>query len=328
MTQKIVTLAGGTGSLQVLTGLRKYPDVEVATVMTMVDDGGSTGRMRETFDDMPAFGGDFRDALVGLAENEELAEVFMHRFEKGGELRGHSIGNIILLGLFEASGGNIPKALDIVHKILKVRGRIYPSTTESIGLGCEYDDGTVLTSEYEINNTPKMGGHRVTKCFLHPGNPKAFSKAVKILKEADKIVMGPGDIYSNIIANILVDGIAEAINESKAEKIYVTNLMTRYNQTHGFKATDFASEIEKYLGGKLDYVIVNNAPLSDEINNKYSDEKWFMVEDDISGEEGYKVIRDKVWMEGKEYKRVSSDVVPRSFIRHDPEKIAELIVKI
>ena len=126
----------------------------------------------------------------------------------------------------------------------------------------------------------------------------------------------------------MVDGITEAINESKAEKIYVTNLMTRYNQTHGFKATNFASEIEKYLGGKLDYVIVNNAPLSDEINNKYADEKWFMVEDDTTGEENYKVIRDKVWMEGKEYKRVSSDVVPRSFIRHDPEKIAELIVKI
>ncbi|MCA9385247.1 YvcK family protein [Candidatus Dojkabacteria bacterium] len=326
MTQKIVTLGGGTGSLMVLTGLRKFPDIEVTTIMAMADDGGSTGRMREEFD-MPAFGGDFRDALVGLAENEDLAKVFMHRFENGGDLRGHSVGNIVLLGLFELTKGNIPKALEIAHNLLRVRGEVHPSTTDSIHLGCEYDDGTILTSQHEIDNTPKMNGKKVTKAFLHP-IPTAYPKALEVIAQADKIILGPGDLYSNIVANILVDGIADAINSSKAQKIYVTNLMTKYNQTHDMKSSEFVEIVTNYLGGPLDYVIVNSSPLPEEINEKYKDEKWFMVEDDTTNNEDYTVIRDKLWLEGKEFKRVSSDVVPRSFIRHDPEKIAEIIANI
>lgn len=323
MTQKIVTLGGGTGSLMLLTGLRDYHDVEVATIMAMADDGGSTGRMREEFQ-MPAFGGDFRDALVGLAENESLAKVFMHRFERGNELKGHSVGNIVLLGLFETTNGDIPKALEIAHDILRVRGKVYPSTTESINLICEYDDGTILDSQHKIDNTDAKNGKRIVKTYLNP-QPKAYEEAIQVLMDADKIIMGPGDLYSNVVANILVEGIAETINKSKAKKIYVCNLMTKYNQTHGMTTSDFVKEVEKYLEGNLDYVIVNNSPLPEEINQKYENEKWHMVEDDTTNDGSCKVIREKVWLEGQEFKRVSSDVVPRSFIRHDPKKLAEII---
>ncbi|MBD3363044.1 uridine diphosphate-N-acetylglucosamine-binding protein YvcK [Candidatus Dojkabacteria bacterium] len=324
MKQKIVTLGGGTGSLMILTGLRKYKEVKVSTIMAMADDGGSTGRMREEFN-MPAFGGDFRDALVGLAENESLKDIFTHRFERGKELKGHSVGNIILLGLFEATEGDIPKALDIAHKILRVRGKVYPSTTENIKLVCEYDDGTILDSQHKIDNLPLKNGRRVVDCRLEP-QPKAYEEAIKVIKQADKIVLGPGDLYSNVIANILVKGIGEAINKSKAKKIYVVNLMTKFNQTHKMKSLDFVQEVEKYLKGDIDYVIVNNSDLPKKINNHYENEKWFMVQDNIPEDVSYKVIREKIWLEGKEFKRVSSDVVPRSFIRHDPKKIAEIIV--
>ncbi len=325
--QKIVTLGGGTGSLMILSGLRPFEDIEVATILAMADDGGSTGRMREEFE-MPSFGGDFRDALVGLAENEQLAKIFMHRFERGKELKGHSVGNIILLGLFEATKGNMPEALKIAHDILRVRGRVYPSTTESIDLGAEYEDGTIVESQNEIDNTTSASARTIKRAYLTPTNPKAYPDAIRILQEADKIVLGPGDLYSNIVANLLVDGIADAINKSKAQKIYISNLMTKFNQTHGWKASDFVAEVKKYLGGELDYVIVNDSPLPEEINKRYADEKWEMVEDDIKTGNGYSVIRDKLWLEGQEFKRVSSDVVPRSFIRHDPEKIAEIIVRI
>ena len=330
--QKIVTLGGGTGSLMILTGLRPYKRAEVATILAMADDGGSTGRMREEFE-MPSFGGDFRDALVGLAENEQLAKIFMHRFERGTELKGHSVGNLILLGLFEATKGNIPEALDIAHDILRVRGKVYPSTTESIDLGAEYEDGTIVESQNEIDNTTGMSPKTIKRAYLTPSNPKAFPAALKIIAEADKIVLGPGDLYSNIVANLLVDGIADAINKSKAKKIYLCNLMTKFNQTHGWKASDFVTEVKKYLGGELDYVIVNNAELPEDLTKKYADEKWEMVQDDMGDSlpavrhgNGVKIIHDKLWLEGTEFKRVSSDVVPRSFIRHDPKKIAKIIV--
>jgi uncharacterized cofD-like protein len=325
--QKIVTLGGGTGSLMILSGLRPFENIEVATILAMADDGGSTGRMREEFE-MPSFGGDFRDALVGLAENEQLAKIFLHRFERGKELKGHSVGNIILLGLFEATKGNIPEALNIAHDILRVRGKVYPSTTESIDLGAEYADGTIVESQNEIDNTTSMSPRTIKRAYLTPDKPKAFPQALKILAEADKIVLGPGDLYSNIVANLLVDGIADAINKSKAKKIYISNLMTKFNQTHGWKASDFVAEVKKYLGGELDYVIVNDSPLPEEINKKYANEKWQMVPDDIKDSKEYKVIHDKLWLEGQEFKRVSTDVVPRSFIRHDPKKIAEIIVGI
>ena len=223
MQQKIVTLGGGTGSLTVLSGLRDFKDVEVATILAMADDGGSTGRMRKAFD-MPSFGGDFRDALVGLAENEDLAKVFMHRFEQGDELRGHSVGNIILLGLFESAGGNIPEALHRAHEILRVRGEVFPSTTDSINLGCEYEDGTILESQHKIDNTDTIKGHRVIRTFLNPV-PKAYGKAIEAIESADKIVLGPGDLYSNIAANLLVDWHRRCYKQIKGQK----NLCGEFN---------------------------------------------------------------------------------------------------
>ena len=311
-----------------LTWLRKYADtIDVATIMAMADDGGSTGRMRKAFD-MPAFGGDFRDALVGLAENPELAKIFTHRFEKGEGLKGHSVWNLILLWLFEATDWNIPEALNIAHKILKVRGKVYPSTTESIKLQCTYDDGTIIDSQTRIDNSRDMWWHHIIDTKLIP-SPKAYQKAIDLIIQADKIVMWPWDFYANTVANILVEGISEALQQSKAQKIFIINLMTKYNQTHGFTTTQFIEEFKKYSWSYPDYVIINNDLNPQGINiDQYASEHREMVKDNTTDASPYIVIKDKVRLEGTEFKRVSSDVVPRSFIRHDPAKLAEIIVEI
>ena len=310
-----------------LSGLREYDDISVGTIMSMADDGWSTWRMRKDLD-MPAFGWDFRDALVGLAENESLAKIFLHRFQQWEELRGHSVGNIILLGLFEACDGDIPKALDIAHEVLRVRWKVYPSTVENINLRCTYDDGTILDSQYLIDNSREMWWHHIVHTELIP-SPKAFQKALDIIWVADKIVLWPWDFYANTVANILVEGVADAIKASSAKKVFVVNLMTKYNQTHGFTASMFVEELKKYLGIYPDYVIVNNDFHPQHIDvDQYASEKREMVEDDLETTAQYMVIKDKVWREWKEFKRVKSDVVPRSFIRHNPKKLAEIIVSL
>lgn len=324
--QHIVTLWWWTGSLMLLQGLKKYSDqIDISTILAMADDGGSTGRMRKEFH-MPAFGGDFRDALVGLADNEHLANIFMHRFTHGSELKWHSVGNLILLWLREATGGDIPKALEIAHDVLRVQGRVVPSTIDAIDLICRYDDGTVLDSQHAIDNTRGQAGKRIIETTLSP-LPTAYPEALELIKHADKIILWPWDLYSNVIANILVDGIADAIRSSSAQVIYVCNLMTKYNQTHNFTTVDFVEEVKKYLGRYPDIVIVNNdfSPLGID-TAQYSEEHRQMVQDNTQDNTAYRVIRDKVRLEGKEFRRVISDIVPRSFIRHDPQKLAEIII--
>lgn len=291
----------------------------------MADDGGSTGRMRKEFH-MPAFGGDFRDALVGLSANEHLANIFMHRFTHGAELKGHSVGNLILLWLREATWGDIAQALEIAHDVLRVQWRVVPSTIEAIDLMCTYDNGTVLNSQHLIDNTWGQAGRKVISTELIPA-PKAYPEALELIATADKIVLWPWDLYSNVIANILVDGLADAIYSSSAQVIYVCNLMTKYNQTHNFGSRDFVEEIKKYLGRYPDTVIVNNDFSPAEIDlTQYNEENWQMVQDTIPLDAPYHVIRQKVRLEGQEFRRVASDIVPRSFIRHDPQKLAEVIV--
>jgi len=275
---------------------------------------------------MPAFGWDFRDALVWLADNEHLANIFMHRFTQWNELKGHSVGNLILLGLREATWGNISQALAIAHDVLRVQWLVVPSTVDAIDLVCTYDDGTVLNSQNAIDNTRWQAGKRIVDTRLSP-LPTAYPEAISLLKNADKIILWPWDLYSNVVANILVDGIAETICSSWAQVIYVCNLMTKYNQTHDFTSNDFVEEVKKYLGRYPDIVIVNNdlAPTWIDVT-QYSEEHRQMVRDTTDEHVPYRVISDKIWLEGKEFRRVASDVVPRSFIRHDPEKLAEIIV--
>lgn len=326
---KILTIGGGKGQSTILQGLKERVEfIRLSAIVSMVDNGGSTGRLSEELG-IPPFGGDFRDVLVALSNNKQVADLFHHRYEHGEEIRGHSVGNLILLGLLEQSEWNIPKAIDIAKEILNINAEIYPSTLDIISLVAKYDDGTVIQGQDEIDNNLEKKYHTIEEIYTEPEG-QAYTEAIKAIKSADLIVLCPGDLYGSLLCNVVIPGIKDAIKDSSAEIIYITNLMTKINQTHGWKTSQFIDEVAKYLPRKIDYAVVNTGTLPKETNEKYLSEKWEMVENDIDEDEykGTKLLKGEVWYEGKEFKRVSSDVIPRSFIRHDPDKIAEKIMSV
>jgi uncharacterized cofD-like protein len=326
----LVTIGGGKGQASILEGLKKYSyRLNLSAIVSMVDNGGSTGKLREELG-IPSFGGDFRDVLTSLSHNQTINDLFHHRYEYGSEIKGHSVGNLILLGLLEQCDWDIPKAIEIAKDILDItRAEVLPSTLDQTDLVAEYEDGEVIKGQDEIDNNMQKMSKPIKNVTLNP-EPKAYSKAVEAIAEADAILLCPGDLYGSLICNLIVPGINEAIaSNRKAKVIYVSNLMGKIYQKD-WTASMFIREVQKYLHGNLDYAIVNTGNLSEDISKKeaYAKENWQMVESDIDGNEfdGVEIIKGSIWYEGQEFKRVSTDVIPRSFIRHDPVKIAEIVM--
>jgi uncharacterized cofD-like protein len=328
-TKKIVTIGGGKGQAAVLSGLKNYEErIDISAIVSMVDDGGSTGRLSEELG-IPPFGGDFKDVMTALSRDRTMVEIFQHRYEHGKDIKGHTVGNLILLGLLEQSEWDIPQAIELAKEILKINADIYPSTLERIALVAEYEDGSKVKGQDEIDNNFDNKYQTIKQLTIEPEG-EAYEGAINAINEADAIVLCPGDLYGSLLCNLIVPGIRDAIKNTRAELVYITNLMTKVNQTHEWSASDFIREVEKYLPRRLDYAIVNDGELPNDVVGKeqYASENWEMVADDIENGEldGVKVIKDMIWYEGKEFRRISSDVIPRSFIRHDPQKIASLIV--
>jgi uncharacterized cofD-like protein len=326
----LVTIGGGKGQGTILSGLKKYTyRLALSAIVSMVDNGGSTGRLREELK-IPSFGGDFRDVMTSLSLNQTMVDLFQHRYEYGSDIKGHSVGNLILLGLLEQSDWDMPRAIDIARDILDIKHtNIYPSTLDQVHLVAEYEDGTVVKGQDQIDNDLSKKFQTIKLVHTEPDGA-AYGPAVEAIKQADALVLCPGDLYGSLLCNLVIPGIKQAIAESNAKIIYVTNLMTKVNQTHGWKSSQFIDEVQRYLPRKLDYAIVNTGELDSSISGQeqYAQESWEMVANDLSETEhkGTKVITDKIWFEGQEFKRVSTDVIPRSFIRHDPAKIAEIIM--
>lgn len=327
----LVTIGGGKGQGTILSGLKDHQDkFNISAIVSMVDNGGSTGKLRKEIG-IPPFGGDFRDVMTALSDDEILNELFHHRYEHGKDVKGHTVGNLVLLGLLEQVEWDIPKAIELVKKILKLEAEIYPSTLDQLHLVAKYGDGTTIVGQDEIDNNFDKRFQEIEKIDTEPVG-KAYEPAAEAIRNADLIVLCPGDIYGSLLCNLVIPGIGEAIGESKGKIVYVVNLMTKVNQTHGWPASRFIEEISKYIPRRPDYAIVNNQGLTEDVKglDQYKEESWEMVESDITGEEykGTKVLQDKIWWEGKEFRRVSTDVIPRSFIRHDPYKIAKMLLEI
>lgn len=313
MKNKIVVIGGGTGSFTVLSGLKKYP-VELSAIVTMADSGGSSRILREEFGILPP--GDVRQALVALSQSEKLlADLFTYRFKEGG-LAGHSIGNLLITAL-ERIKGSFEKAIAEAGKILNIKGKVIPVTLENTTLYAILENGQIIKGEDNIDVPKHDPNLKIKKVYLEP-KARANKMAMKSILEADLIVIGPGDLYTSIIPNLLVEGIPEAIRKSKAKKVYVCNLMTKFGETNNFQGLDFVREIEKYLGGKfLDYVIFNNKRPSSFRIKKYEKAKASFVKyqkKDFQGE-NFKII------EGNFLRK-------KGFIRHDPEKLAKALLKI
>ena len=311
--KKIVVIGGGTGVFTVLSGLKHYFN-NLTAVVTMADDGGSTGILREEFGILPP--GDIRRAIVALSKSDKtLSDLFNYRFQEGGGLSGHSFGNLMITAL-ERITGSFEKAINEVGKILRVEGRILPVTLKTTYLMAELEDGQIVRGETNLDIPSHDGLLKINKVWLKPSvsiNPSAK----KAILEADAVIIGPGDLYTSLVPNLLVTGMKEALRQTKGKVIYFVNLMTKFGETAGFKASDFLKVTENYLGqGVIDFVAVNNTkPVSGRFRS-YIMEKSEFVEVDM---ENF----------GKKPMPIVTSLMRRSgLIRHDPEKVAKLVTMV
>jgi len=319
--KKVVVIGGGTGNFVVLSGLKNY-DLDLSAIVSMADDGGSTGVLRDELGVLPP--GDVRQCLVALSHSSRLMRGLMnYRFENGG-LGGHSFGNLLLSAL-EKVTGSFEKAVEEVGKILSIKGKVVPVTNNEVRLKMILKNGKTLEGEGEIYTSSEISKGFNT-IYLEPF-PTANPRAIDEIMNADLVVLGPGGLYTALIPNLLVEGLSKALRDTKAKKVLVLNLMNKKGQTNGFKASDYLKEIKRFVGKDIfDYIVVNEAEPARELIEMYAEEAE-LIEDDLVDDK--RVIKAKLIENNKsEYSR--SDVLAkhRALIRHDPEKLAEELKKI
>src|SRR3989338_9097285 len=265
--KKVVVIGGGTGNFVVLRGLKQYP-VDLSAIVSMADDGGSTGILRDELGVLPP--GDVRQCLVALSDSSRLMRSLMnYRFENGG-LQGHSFGNLLLSAL-EKTTGSFEKAVEEAGRILSITGKVIPVTTHQVRLNMVLANGKLLHGEKEIilAQEPLVGFKSI---YLEPF-PKADSHAIDEIMNADVIVFGPGGLYTSLIPNLLVEGISKALRDSKAKKVFVVNLVNKKIQTPRFNVSNYLHEIKRFVGKDVfDYIIVNSGTPSQDLLKKYAEE--------------------------------------------------------
>lgn len=298
----------------VLTGLKKYP-VKLSVICAMLDSGGSAGRLRKDFNIISP--GDIRRALIALANTSPaIEELFNYRFEMG-ELKGHNFANLFITAL-ELTTNNYEKTIKEISRFLNVEHEVLPVTLDNSNLYAVLENGKLISGETNIDVPKHNGKLRIKEVFLKP-EAKTYPKAVKAIKQADLIVIGPGDLYSSLAQILLTKGMSEAIKESKAKKVYVCNLMTKHGETHGFSVFDFSKEIEKYLGQQLDYVVYNTKKPSKERLRKYKKENLELLE--LVSFNG-KNTSGKANFIGTDLLTTSGPII------HDPNKLSKIILKL
>lgn len=276
--KKVVAIGGGTGLSTMLRGMKDQTR-QITAIVSVADDGGSSGVLRSDLGMLPP--GDVRNCISALADTDPvLGELLSYRF-KSGTFSGHSLGNLFLAALNEMSG-SFDEAVHKLCHAFGVIGKIYPVTNEDVMLSAILEDGRRIDGESNIGKRNGMEG-KVDHVFLTPEHPKAVDGAIRALKEADIIVIGPGSLYTSIIPNLLVDGIVEAIRQSGALKIYVCNLMSQAGETENYTVHDHLEAIEKHsYKGIVNYVIANNEPIAQSLLDLYAEENAYMVEVDVN----------------------------------------------
>lgn len=310
-SKKVVAIGGGTGLFPVLSALKKYFESPTA-IITMADDGGSTGILRDEFNILPP--GDVRQALIALSHtpNHALTGLINYRFKEGAGLAGHSFGNLFLTALTRVTG-DFEKAIEEASKILEVQGAIIPVTLSSSKLAAELEDGTVVKGETNIDIPRDHNRSKIKKVWLEP-KVKANPRALKAISEADLVIIGPGDLYTSLIPNLLVEGISKAIATTNAKVLYISNCMTKSGETSGFTASMFLEKISEYLPkGSVDYVAVNTTKPSSTRLKPYAQENSWPVE-----------IDEKSF--GNSPTPLYADLLlDKGLMRYDSEKLATLI---
>lgn len=322
--KKVVIIGGGTGTFTVLSGLKHYP-LDLTAIVTMADDGGSTGRLRDEFGVLPP--GDLRQCLVALSEADGvMRKLFNHRFEKG-ELAGHSFGNIFISTLEQVTG-SLDKALDLAGDILNIRGRVMPVTFSKVDLVTELKNGKVLHGESALGDYQLVSRYGVKSIKLAP-KPKANPKALAAIAEADCIIVGPGNLYRSLVPNFLVPGVGAALDRAKAQKIYIANLMNKNGHTDDFSVSDYVRTLEGVIGKKdiFDVVIYNTKSPPAGLVRKYADEGEPVICTEECLRSSFELVGTNLLSE-KLAKTTKKDMVYRTLIRHDSEKLAKVIVQL
>lgn len=322
--KKIVVMGGGTGTFVVLSGLKHFP-VELTAVVTMADTGGSARLERDRYGLLP--NSDVRKALIGLSEINGkrgglLRELLSYRFDRG-EMAGMTFGNLLLVVLSRVLGSQ-EEAIARAGEILRIKGKVLPVTMDKIDLVARYEDGSMVMGEHLIDEPEHDGKLKIVELAARPKG-RIFESAKTALEAAEMIVFGPGDLYTSTLAPVVVDDVGKLIADSKAKLVYVVNLMTKYGQTYGFKASDHLEEMEKYVGRKMEGVVINSSRLPAEALIKYEAEQAVPVEDDLGADP--RVMRADV-LQPAEVEPESGDPLKRSLLRHDPEKLAKVVVNL
>lgn len=308
----ITVVGGGTGLSVLLRGLKRISS-NCTAVVTVADDGGSSGRLREELGILPP--GDLRHCLVALADTEPLmAKLMQHRFADTSSFAGHSFGNIFIAAMSQVVG-DMERGLSATSEILKVKGSVIPATLEKVVLEATMDDNTIIVGE---SNIPKVG-KRIQKIRMVPNDAKATATAVQAIAKADILILGPGSLYTSIISNLLIEDIRSAIINSSAQKIYVCNVMTQYGETDGYTVYDHIKVLNEYIGKSfIDYVVVNSTVITkQEVLDRYAAEKAYPIAIDT----------DKITNDG--IKIIAADLVSQqNMIRHDPLKLAQTLISL
>lgn len=308
---KIVVIGGGTGLSVMLRGL-KEKNLDITAIVTVADDGGSSGRLRDELQIPPP--GDIRNVLLALANTEPLLnEVLQYRFKIGNGLAGHSLGNLMLAAMKDITGDFVT-GLKQISEVLAVKGRVLPAANRAIVLHAEMADGSIVTGESMI----PLANQPIKRVFLEPADIEPLDEAVEAINEADAILIGPGSLYTSIMPNLLVPKLAQAIVESAAVKLFVCNVMTQPGETDNYTVRDHLDAIYQHIGHHLfDYVIVNNGEIPAEIEQRYAEKGAKPVQLDIDQVEniGYQVIADQL-------------ILFNQVLRHDAERLSHHIYKL
>lgn len=305
----VVVIGGGTGLSVLLRGIKSVTS-NITAVVTVADDGGSSGRLREDFGIIPP--GDLRNCLVALADTEPLMEkLFQHRFGGGGGLAGHSFGNLFIAAMTQVLG-DVELALKESSKVLAVRGQVLPASTQTIRLTAEMSDGTLIEGESQI----PLANKTISRVSIIPEDAPPVQGALDAIHDADAVVLGPGSLYTSVLPNLLVRGVADALRQTQAVKIYICNVMTQPGETDGFSASQHVKAIFDHVGpGVIDYVVVNVQGVAANLKEVYARQGAYPVVADVEELEalGVKVIKANLISE-------------TNLVRHDPLQLSRTII--
>ena len=305
---RIVSLGGGTGLSSLLRGLKKC-DADLSAIVTVTDDGGSSGRLREELGVLPP--GDIRNCMIALSEDEHLmSRLFRFRFNSDGSLHNHSFGNLFLTAMAGVTG-DFAEAVHLTSEVLAIKGVIYPLTNSNVSLNAELEDGSIVRGETRITGS----NQRIRRVYLNPADARALPNALKAIGTADVITIGPGSLYTSLIPNLLVREVVAAIHDSPATKIYIQNIMTQPGETVGYSAADHVKALSDHCDGLMfPNILVNNREPSSSILKKYDAERAALV--DI----------DKDRLRALQLNIVERDLLAEDgVVRHDPDRLARAV---